>query len=236
MKKLTTIKMSAVGILIAMSLQASAQNAPVRTSYAPYFTEAKAGAKAPDADGFIQRWLLLEPIKNSLRSNAGFTEEYIRGEVYTDYFPNQFTVVPKNGDKVTVNDVELKWHALDATNFNAKLFRFAGMVEKDVYGVTFWAVTVIDCPEEIKDVRMAVGSNSASMWWVNGEEEVCLFGDRRMVMDDCVSERLTLKKGVNIIRGFVINGPGMSDMCVRFIDDAGNPIKNYTINLGKAGN
>lgn len=236
MKKLTTIKMSAVGILIAMSLQASAQKAPVRSSYAPYFTEAKAGAKAPDADGFIQRWLLLEPIKNSLRGNTGFTETYIRGAFYTDYFPNQFTVVPKNGDKVTVNDVELTWHALDATNFNAKLFRFAGMMKKDVYGITCWAVTVIDCPQEIKNVRLAVGSNSASMWWVNGEEEVCLFGDRRMVMDDGVSERLTLKKGVNIIRGAVINGPGLSDMCVRFIDDAGNPIKNYTINLDKAGN
>lgn len=236
MKKLTTIKMSAVGILIAVSLQASGQSAPVRSSYAPYFTEAKAGAKAPDADGFIQRWLLLEPIKNSLRGNTGFNEQYIRGAFYTDYFPNQFTVVPKNGDKVKVNDVELTWHALDTTNFNAKLFRFAGMMKKDVYGITCWAVTVIDCPQEIKNVRLAVGSNSASMWWVNGEEEVALFGDRRMVMDDGVSERLTLKKGVNIVRGAVINGPGLSDMCVRFIDDAGNPIKNYTINLDKAGN
>ena len=113
---------------------------------------------------------------------------------------------------------ELAWHALDSTRFNVKLFRFASGLNKHIYGVIFWAVTVIDCPREIADVRLAVGSNSASMWWLNGEEAVALTGDRRMVMDDCVSKRLTLKKGRNVLRGAVINGPGMSDFCVRFID------------------
>ena len=63
-----------------------------------------------------------------------------------------------------------------------------------------------------------------------------LFGDRRMVMDDCISKRLTLNKGRNIIRGAVINGPGMSDFCVRFIDENGEPIKDLTLSLEKAGN
>ena len=58
-----------------------------------------------------------------------------------------------------------------------------------------------------------------------------LFGDRRMVMDDCVSKRLTLKKGRNVMRGAVINGPGMSDFCVRFIDENGDPIKDLTVTL-----
>jgi len=91
--------------------------------------------------------------------------------------------------------------------------------------VLFWVVTVVNCPEEIKNVRMAVGSNSASMWWLNGQEAVILSGDRRMVMDDCVSRRLTLNKGINVIRGAVINGPGMSDFCLRFIDESGKPVK-----------
>jgi hypothetical protein len=81
----------------------------------------------------------------------------------------------------------------------------------------------------MKNVRMAVGSNSASMWWLNGKEAVILSGDRRMVMDDCVSTRLTLNKGKNIIRGAVINGPGMSDFCVRFLDEKGESIKDLTI-------
>ena len=45
-----------------------------------------------------------------------------------------------------------------------------------------------------------------------------------MVMDDAASKRLTLKKGRHILTGAVINGPGMSDFCVRFIDEDGNLI------------
>ena len=112
-----------------------------------------------------------------------------------------------------------------------KLFRFATSYEKPKYGVLFFAVTIIDCPEEIKDVRLAVGSNGASMWWLNGEEAVMLEGDRRMVRDDVISRKLTLKKGRNILRGAVVNGPGMSDFCLRFIDAFGNPVRNFSIHV-----
>lgn len=96
-------------------------------------------------------------------------------------------------------------------------------------------MTVVDSPREQRDIRLAVGSNSASMWWLNGKEAVILSGDRRMVMDDCVSKRLTLNQGRNIIRGAVINGPGMSDFCVRFIDEQGEPIKDITVSFQNAG-
>jgi hypothetical protein len=198
-------------------------------SMLPYFVPASAAKKTPDGDGFIQRWLLLEPINKPNRSNTVFTDSYIRTEFAKEYFPNQFSVVPKDGDKVKSGEQELMWHMLESTNFNVKLFRFASLLDKQVYGVLFWAVTVVNCPVEMKNVRLAVGSNSASMWWLNGQEAVILSGDRRMVMDDCVSSRLTLNKGKNIIRGAVINGPGMSDFCVRFIDENGKPIKDITI-------
>ncbi len=205
-------------------------------SLAPYFSPATSSPKAPDADGFLQRWLLLEPINKPNRSNAGFTESYVRTAFNTEYFANQFTGVPRDGDKVSVAGEELAWHALDSAIFNVKLFRFADGLSKRTYGVLFWAVTVVNSPREIKNVRLAVGSNSASMWWVNGKEAVTLFGDRRMVMDDCISKRLTLNPGRNIIRGAVINGPGLSDFCVRFIDENGEPLKDITINLENAGN
>jgi hypothetical protein len=200
-------------------------------SIAPYFTPATSGVKATDPDGFLQRWLLLEPINKPNRSNTVFTDSYIRNAFNTEYFANQFTVVPHDGDKVTVAGEELAWHALDSANWNVKLFRFAYGLNKPTYGVLFWAVTVVNCPREIINVRMAVGSNSASMWWLNGQEAVILSGDRRMVMDDCVSKRLTLNKGRNVIRGAVINGPGLSDFCVRFIDENGEPIKDITLSL-----
>lgn len=206
-------------------------------SLAPYFTPANASPKAPSSEGFLQRWLLLEPIKKPFgNSNAGFIEPFVRNAITNQYVPAQFTLVPRDGDKVTVAGDELTWHALDANGYNVKLFRFADNLKKPVYGVQFWAVTVVDCPRDMENVRLAVGSNSASIWWVNGQEAVGLFADRRMVMDDCVSKRLTLHKGRNVICGSVINGPGMSDFCVRFIDENGNPVKDLTINLGSTGN
>ena len=95
----------------------------------------------------------------------------------------------------------------------------------------FWAVTIVNSPREMENVRLAVGSNSASMWWINGKEAAGLFGDRRMVMDDVVSPPLTLHRGKNIVRGAVINGPGLSDFCVRFIDEDGRPIRDVTLDL-----
>lgn len=201
----------------------------VGRSIAAYFTPATKTIKTTDTEGFIQRWSLLEPINKPNRGNTVFVDSYLRKAFDTLYFPNQFTILPKHGEKVKVADKELIWHALDSKLWNVKLFRFAYGLNKPIYGVVFWAVTVVNCPQEMKNVRMAVGSNSASMWWLNEKEALLLSGDRRMVMDDCVSPRLTLNKGKNIIRGVVINGPGMSDFCVRFLDEKGEPIKNFTI-------
>jgi len=230
-----------ISVLALLAVQvSSAQPGPVHLpaavdkaprTIAPYFTPATAAPKAPDADGFLQRWLLLEPINKPNRTNTVFTGTYVRTALNTEYFPGQFTDIPHNGDKVTVAGQELAWHAVDSANFDAKLFRFAYGLNKQTYGVIFWAVTVVNSPRDIENVRMAVGSNSASMWWLNGKEAAGLFDDRRMVMDDVVSKRLTLNKGKNVIRGAVINGPGLSDFCVRFIDENGEPVKGITLSL-----
>jgi hypothetical protein len=232
LRKVMMLAMGVPAVLAFQAISAAAEDAP--RSLAPYFTPATSSPKAPDADGFLQRWLLLEPINMPNRTNTVFTDSYVRNAFNTERFPNQFTVVPKDGDKVKVGDQELAWHALDSAMFNVKLFRLAYGLNKPTYGVIFWAVTIVNSPREIQNARLAVGSNSASMWWLNGKEAVDLFGDRRMVMDDCVSKRLTINKGRNVIRGAVINGPGLSDFCVRLIDENGDPIKN--LSLEKGGN
>ena len=194
-----------------------------------YFTIPQSKYATPNPDGFIGRWLLLEPIDKPNRSNTVFTDSYLRDALSIEKFPGGLSGLPKDGQKVKVGNQTLKWHSLDSNLFNVKLFRFSTGLEKQYYGVIFWVVTAIDCKEDISDVRMSVGSNSASMWWLDGEEAVILSGDRRMVKDDCMSKRITLKKGRNIIYGAIINGPGMSDFCLRFIDEEGNPVTNFTI-------
>jgi hypothetical protein len=183
--------------------------------------------KAPDADGFIQRWFILEPI-----STNGLTDTAVQTAVKKEYFPNQLNVVPRDGDKVNVDGAELDWHALDTTNYNVNLFHFARAYGKKTSDVLFWVVTVINSPREMRDVRLAIGSNAASVWWVNGKEVIGIYGDRQTVIDDGVSRRLTLNKGTNIVRAAIVNGGGATDFCARFLDAEDRPLKEITVSLG----
>lgn len=184
--------------------------------------------KAVNEKGFIQRWLVLEPFTKDIARNNIFTDTYLRTTFSNDNFSNDFTIVPKNNQTAVIGNQELKWYALDSKSFNFNLYNFSYAINKPKYGLLFWLVTIIESPQEIKNVRMTAGCNSASMWWLNGEEVLLLSGDRDIIVDNVTSSRLTLKKGRNIIRGAVINGPGMANFCVRFVDEKGLPIKNIT--------
>ena len=186
---------------------------------------------------------------------AELTKEYFPGQFSAD-----INALPKAGDQViveseapraggrggfggarggaaaapaapaTIKDT-LTWHSVDSKLFNIKLIRFAtGLTNgQKRYGLIFNAFTVINCEEDMV-VRLAAGSNASSIWWVNGEKVLTLQADRRMVADDGMSKRITLKKGKNLVRAAVINGPGMSDMCMRFYQEDGTTVvKNITI-------
>jgi hypothetical protein len=209
----------------------------------PAGSEGYDGSKV-DEEGFIRRWMLLDPIPKPNPSNTVFVDSYLRQVFGTEYFKGQTQIdkgkLPKDGQRVKLlpaagsgddAPTTLTWNVYDSQKFNVKLYRLASCKGLPRYGVLFWAATVVDCEEELKDVRLAVGSNSASMWWVNGEEALLLSGDRRMVKDDGMSARITLRKGRNVIRGAVINGPGMSDFCVRILDGEGRPVRNISVNL-----
>jgi len=183
---------------------------------------------APDADGFIGRWLLLEPIPSpSLLQNA------VQTAVKKEYFPNQFTVIPKDGDKVTVDGKDKIWHAVDTTKYNVNLYHFAREQGMSAENVMFWTVTIVNAPKDIPNVRLAAGSNAASVWWLNGEEALGIYGERQTTIDDGVSKRLSLKKGPNVLRGAVINAGGATDFCARFLDADDKPLKGYTVSLSQ---
>jgi hypothetical protein len=158
----------------------------------------------------------------------------VQAEVKKEYFPEQFAVIPHGGDKVSVGGSELIWHAEDTKNYNVDLYQFARAFGKDTSNVLFWAVTIVDCPQDMRDVRLAIGSNAASVWWVNGEEVIGIYGDRQTVIDDGVSRRLTLKKGPNVIRVAVVNGGGATDFCARFLDGNDKPLKSFTVRLSES--
>ena len=196
---------------------------------APTLTRPASPEKAPNADGFVQRWLLLEPIGAS-----GLTDSAVQAAVRKEYFPDQLAVIPHDGDKVTVGSAELTWHAVDTRNYNVNLYHFAFALGKPTSNVLFWAVTIVNCPQEMRGVRLAIGSNAASVWWVNGREVIGIYGDRQTVIDDGVSKRLTLRKGPNILRSAIVNAGGATDFCARFLDAEDRPLKGFTVSVAGA--
>jgi hypothetical protein len=196
---------------------------------APTLTRASASSKPVDDAGFLRRWIVLEPIKVS----GQLTDSAVRATVDTPYFPDQLTVLPRDGDTVTVGGEPLAWHAMDTVSYNFNLYHFAYALGKPTSNVLFWAVTLVEAPRELTGVRLAVGSNAASVWWVNGEQVASLYTDRQTVIDDGVSKRLTLKKGANVIRGAIINAGGATDFCARFLDGDDLPVKGIAVTLSE---
>lgn len=210
------------GLYAASPSQSAAARRP-----APSLVPPATPAKPASADGFLQRWLILEPI----RATPLLTEEAVRTLVKGQQLPNPLETVPRHGEKVKVGDADLAWHAVDTLGYNVNLYHFAYALEKPTSNVLFWAVTVVHAPRDMQDVRLAIGSNAASVWWVNGQEAIALYNDRQAVIDDGVSKRLTLRKGPNVIRAAIVNGGGATDFCARFLDEESRPIKGLTVSL-----
>lgn len=222
----TYISLSGAGALLATMLLTGAMDGGAAPVSASTLSAPKTPELKPGPDGFIRRWLVLEPIASS-----GLTDNIVRAAVKKEPLASQLAVVPRDEEKVMVDGAELVWHAVDTTKYNLNLFHFATALKKNTSNVLFWVVTVVNLPREMRDVRLAIGSNAASVWWVNGQEATSVFGDRQTVIDDGVSKRLVLKKGANVIRGAVVNAGGATDFCVRLLGANDKPVTDYVVNL-----
>jgi hypothetical protein len=166
-----------------------------------------------DARGFIHRWRVLEPIPVAGRLTDSAVQEALRS-----------APLPQDPNNSA-------WHAVDTPNYNLNLYHFAAALSKPTSNVLFWITTTVESPQEMTGVRLAIGSNAASRWWLNDAPVIALNDDRQTVIDDGVSPRLTLRKGRNVIRAAVINGGGATDFCARFLDADDKPISTLTAML-----
>jgi hypothetical protein len=204
----------------------TAQPAPSRPA-ATSLAEPKSATQRVDARGFIHRWLVLEPVPVPGRLTQSAVEEALQSAP----LPGSIQALPRDGDAVTLAGNALRWHAFDTLNYNLNLYHFAWALSKPTSNVLFWVTTTVDSPRDMSGVRLAIGSNAASRWWLNGELVVALNDDRQAVIDDGVSRRLTLRKGRNVIRAAIVNGGGATDFCARFLDESDRPIVDLTAAL-----
>jgi len=201
-------------VLAGMGLACAAQAEEASTRPAATSLKTPKGATQPvDARGFIHRWLVLEPVPVPGR----LTESAVEEAVQSTPLPDPSATVP--------------WHAYDTINYNLNLYHFAWSLSKPTSNVLFWVTTTVDSPREMPGVRLAIGSNAASRWWLNGERVIARNDDRQTVIDDGVSRRLTLRKGRNVIRAAIVNGGGATDFCARFLDENDRPITGLSVSL-----
>ena len=230
--RLTPFTATAVALLAGCGIVVAASQAPTPTPTptpaprppASSLASSDSPSKAPDADGFIRRWLVLEPIPVPPQLGEAAVQTLVKDA----RFAAQRTAMPSAGERAVIGDRQVAWHAVDTLGYNLNLFHFAYALGQPTSNVLFWTVTVVDAPRDLPGVRLAIGSNAASVWWLNDEEVIGLYNDRQSVIDDGVSKRVTLKKGPNVIRAAIVNGGGATDFCARFLDEASNPVKGFT--------
>lgn len=210
-----------IGACCASLVHAQEPARPAPTTLA----QPKGHSRPVDVRGFIHRWLVLEPVPVQGRLIESSVNEALKQAALPA------DAAPAADKKVTVNGAELTWHALDTANYNFNLYHFAWSLSKPTSNVLFWVQTTVDSPREMHGVRLAIGSNAASRWWLNDQPVIALNDDRQSVIDDGVSRRLTLRKGRNVIRAAVINGGGATDFCARFLDENDKPIQGLDVRL-----
>jgi hypothetical protein len=200
---------------------------PAPRPAAPSLIQPRGVTQPVDARGFIHRWLVLEPVPVAGR----LTESAVQEALQLAALAGTGDALPRDGEVITVHDAAYGWHALQTINYNVNLYHFAWALSKPTSNVLFWVVTTVDSPREMHGVRLAIGSNAASRWWLNGDPVIALNDDRQSVIDDGVSRRLTLRKGRNVIRAAIVNGGGATDFCARFLDQDDRPIPGLSVSL-----
>jgi len=185
---------------------------------------ASAATFKPDDEGFIRNWLLLEPI--TLDEKAGSHDEdnqkdFIEKEQYAGLKAS----APKDGEKVKVGDKEMAFKAFQADD---SIITFP---EGD--NTMNIAVTYIVAEADMADVKLKIGSDDSSVWYLNGKEIIKVYAGRGTEKDQDTSSTVSLAKGANVLICKVINGGGPTGMCARFVDKADAAVKNVTIALSK---
>jgi hypothetical protein len=181
-----------------------------------------------DDEGFIRNWLVLGPIsvdqKVSEHSEAA-CKEFLDKE----YFSGQKDLKPSAGDKSTVDGAEMPWQAVEAADFTLDTNKIAQDQSKGTDNVVYLGVAYVVVPNDMPDVRLAIGSDDDSLWRVNGKELIRVYAARAAEKDTDHSEAIALKQGTNLVTFTLINGDGPSGICARFLDKDDKPVTGLAI-------
>jgi hypothetical protein len=206
----TGLTAAALGLLLASAGVAAGQGGGYRV----------------DGEGFICNWLLLDPIE--LGDKAGTHEEDSQKEFFNkEFFTDQNKAAPKLGDKVKADGKEMVWKT--NSGFALDLKKIADAAGKPYEKAITLGVCYVWADADLGNVKLKVGSDDSSCWWLNGKEVGRVYAGRACEKDTDVKDGLSLKKGCNVLRFEVINGDGEYGVCARFTDKDDKPLKNLKV-------
>lgn len=185
--------------------------------------EDKKPAKSIDEEGFIRVWLLLAPIPLAEGESQAdsLDKEKVKDEAKLE---------PKDGDKAKVGDKELGWKKQVAEDYYFDFNKHVGEVKEQAVG---YAATYVVADAEKKDVTLKIGSDDGCKIWLNGKEVGKASDDRALEKDQNSFEKLTLKKGANVLVFKVGNGIADWTGCARFVDANDKPVAGLTADVKK---
>jgi hypothetical protein len=176
--------------------------------------------RGPQAQGFIQTWLLLLPFSLDSGESGGqaLNRQQLSGEA---------RLAPKPGQRVPAGGPELVWREHRSPesilNFNAALGR---VTERSVA----YAACYLESDQARNDLWLQVGSDDQAKVYLNGREIYQCHMGRSLDRLDTTGP-VTLKQGTNVLLFKVVNEVGDWEGCVRLVDAEGRPAQGIRYKL-----
>jgi WD40 repeat protein/serine/threonine protein kinase len=175
----------------------------------------------PQAQGFIQTWLLLLPVP--------FPSGESGGQALDRQLDGEPGLCPKPGQRVRVGSQELLWrenHSPESVlDFNAVL----GQLTE---GHVAYAACYVESDRARKNLWLQVGSDDQSKVYLN-DREVYEYRLPRILDDLDTIGPVDLEEGTNTLLFKVANENegGEWQGCLRFVDESGNPVQGLQARL-----
>jgi hypothetical protein len=175
----------------------------------------------PDSEGFIRDWLMFAPVE--LVVEGGGSDPILR-----QHLPNEATLQPRIRERATVDGHEVMWRAVRAREF---FFDFNELIGELTQNSVGYMVAYVVCDREMPGLTLLAGGNDQWRIYLNGREAMKHLEAGPLAKDAEKTEKLTLKQGVNTIVFKVANELNNWQGCLRFTDNDGKAVTNFTLKL-----
>jgi WD40 repeat protein len=175
--------------------------------------------RGPQAQGFIQDWLLLLPVP--------FLPEESGGQTLDRQLPGEPGLRPRAGQPVRIGDQALVWQKYHSPN---AVLDFNAVLGKLTARYFAYAACYLRSDRQRNDLWLQVGSDDQAKVSINGQD-VYQFRIPRALGGPETIGPLSLEQGTNVLLFQVANEGADWLGCIRLVDEAGRPAQGIRYTL-----